>query len=467
MVKSSFNYRINFCAWLGLFLYPTLYDFWGGVGASQRVMHVLFLMFFISAIILRSVCLSRCSYKIADTSDVSDLIRDRMVTVSFGLLIYTIGTVCYYVAVTIANTKVLDYGDMADFTRPIIYLMYILFPFVFPMDSESLKRLLIAIVSLFFVSVIFSALVYFPVAHGLVDLYKGRQSDDAVIMHFYRWSGTFGYPSDYSFLVSFFLYFYTFIYAWRRPNLSRTTTSSFAFDWPLTCLLVCFVALLLTVSRGGIAAVFVMLFLAYVFTDIKRSIKINFVLALCVSTFLSAAFFLYAQGGLVVGNMDFGYLISMVSGDGGVKLDGSANHRLREWSIAVRYFWEYFPFGSGANRLEIKELIDPLESFYGYYFIKWGFLGYIFHLSFVVWVIYRISMALRMYKKDTVLRAFLTSSILIVASVPVVFGFSSAMSDRFKCLPFYFLIVGYGLFFSYKVESSHKILTCIQESKTV
>src|SRR5690606_10324033 len=82
---------------------------------------------------------------------------------------------------------------------------------------------------------------------------------------------------------------------------------------------------------------------------------------------------------------DLSYLYALFEALDG-NLDGSAKHRLNEFSLALRYLVDFVPFGSGANRIEIAKHVDPLESFYGYYFIKWGLLGYVVQMAFLLYV---------------------------------------------------------------------------------
>jgi len=136
--------------------------------------------------------------------------------------------------------------------------------------------------------------------------------------------------------------------------------------------------------------------------------------------------------------------------DSGKKLDGSTSHRIKEFMLSVNYFLDYFPFGPGPNRDELSTKISVVESFYGLYMLKWGLVGLLIYFFFIFYMI-KISLFTIKIQKNISIKIFLQSFIVLMLSVILVFGFSSAVSDRFKGLPFFYLLAGYS-YMLYKLQ---------------
>ncbi|WP_345868368.1 O-antigen ligase family protein [Shewanella algae] len=411
------NFRVNKFFWTFLFLYPVLYNFVGGVSNAQRLMHVVMLL-----------CLLFCLVFFKP--------QIPKLKVLFLVFIYTLLVVSYYLFCTILFTEDKSWGDFADIVRPFVYFMYMSIPMLYPLNDKQLKKLFKYLFFLVVLSIVFSALVYFPVFYPLVDLYKGRMSDDNVIMHFFRWSGTFGYPSDFSFLLSLFVYIMFFKYVFDRRNVSIKF-------WILFFIL--FTAIVMTVSRGGIFSVLFMLGCCYLFSPAFLRFRVNVIILPIVFSLLVAFFYVQSQQEFEILGTDIKYLTTVIDSNGNVG-DSSSRHRVREFEYALNYFIQYFPFGSGANRIEILGIINPLESFYGYHFIKWGFFGYLLHMSFLIFLIAIVFVKVKTLAKGELdIKALYFGFVPFILSVPLIFGFSSAMSDRFKVVAVYYLVCGYIL----------------------
>ncbi len=416
------NLTIHKSFWCLLFLFPVLYDFFGGVSNSQRVMHAIFFcLIALCALLKKRINISKPFLK--------------------AYSIYLLFVIIYYMFCTLFFTVENSWSDFADFSRPLIYTLYLFIPLIFPLESHEFEKIFRLLIKLIVLSIFFSMLVYLPETYVLVDQYKGRQSDDKVLMHFFRWSGTFGYPSDFSFVLSFFLYYLFFQFVYSVKSLT----------WRFYALLflIC-VGIVFTLSRGGIFSSLFMLGICYLFSKAKFDLRINSILSFFSLAFISLMFYLYTTGVFDEFSDDIGYILA-VFGDENGKVDSSTNHRLREVKLAYDYSINYFPFGSGSNRIHIKSLIDPLESFYGYHLIKWGVIGLMSHLVFIAYLAYANFKASLQFRKCNInLSVVFLATVTLLISVPLIFGFSSAMSDRFKCVAFYYVLAGYGLNFYLK-----------------
>jgi hypothetical protein len=127
----------------------------------------------------------------------------------------------------------------------------------------------------------------------------------------------------------------------------------------------------------------------------------------------------------------------------GANVDRSTVHRVKEGELAVAEAARRFPFGAGPNREHWREEIRVIESLYGHHLLKWGAIGLLLYLVSVAAIIAAGLKVYRTYRHDSFIPVFVLASAFVIASVPAVFGFSSAMSDRFKVLGFYYLLAGY------------------------
>jgi len=383
----------------------------GGVGTAQKLLHVAVFILVTFLILIKKPTKP-----------------DRQVMLF--LLTYVLITASYYIFTTLLFTPHLSLQDTTDFTRPFVYLMYLLIPLLYPVSGEQLKKLMNFFVIICLIQLIFSAFVYFPALWEIADIYKGRMSDDSVAFHFFRWSGTYGYPSDFAFYLSFFIYYQYFKLIDAK--------NEFQFkDWLFVG--VVFLALILTLSRGGIGTVIIMLGLSYLLGRGKKSKAVNVSLILIIVasiTLVTSISLTFEKSNM----LKLDYIESMFEGD---EMDDSTSHRVKEMRIAVEFFDRCFPFGCGSNRKGIKKRIAVIESLYGYHMIKWGAIGLVLYFILVIWIVNILRASAKAYERGSFESLFSYATLLLVLSIPVVFGFSSAMSDRFKALPLHYIFVGY------------------------
>jgi len=400
-------YGLHVVFWLILLMFPVSLSGSGNVNVTQFVLHGLMAAYiFFSAFVVRSAVPARLPFSMFS-----------------ALLILLFSSLAYFAMLTSFNYKSGVVGDVADVFRPVVYFVYFVFPFLVPISSAEITKLLRLLFGLAALTVLFSMAVYFSQLWPVVNTYKGRTSDDSVVFHFFRWSGTHGYPSDFSFFLSFFLYF---LFIARQRFLSRTSHYGL--------LIVFGIGLVMTMSRGGIASVFLVMCVgAVIFGRTK-------VLMLIAGIAAAALFSLVVAEQLLDENfINPRYVLDLV--EQGTEAE-SARHRVKELALAVEYGSRYFPVGLGAARDEIYSRIRVVESLYGHYFIKWGLLGFLLYMMSVVYLAHA-SWRVWADRDELIIRYFGGAFFLLTLSVPLIFGFSSAITDRFKGLPFFYVLAGY------------------------
>lgn len=331
----------------------------------------------------------------------------------------------YYSSLTLLRTNLIIASDFPDLIRQFVYLGYVLFAFAIPLRNSEFQELLSFLKKLLIFQIVFSTFVYIPALWPLVDIFKGRPSDD-MALHFYRWSGTYGYPSDFSFFISFFIFYYFSFYA-RRIMMKKSD---------IFMVLVLFFALFMSFSRGGIFSTFGVLGVLFWFTGAKKR-KTSYVLIASAGLVLISAVLFFSDKFQQVN-----YIIQVFGSDS-QSVDGSTGHRLYELGLAAEYAGEQVPFSEGANREELAGRISIIESFYGYHLIKFGVLGLFFALSIKLTLLTLCVFVYKRYLNNIHISSFVFALIGLILSEVLFFGFSSAITDRFKTLPTFYLMIGY------------------------
>lgn len=426
-VSSKINsLTINKFFWTVLIFYPSAKAYTGSTSLSQQIMHLFFASIFIALII----------------------IKKRSISLKVEYIFFLFLSLSYFLLLTLITSNNIIIRDLGDPIRPLIYFFYFSLPFFFKINISEFKKIFSYLIVLLFFQIAFSTGVYFEFMQPIIDLYKGRMSNDEIPFHYFRWSGTFIYPSDFSFFLSFFIYYYfNKIFLFKRTAQDKSA---------IFTLLLLFITLFMTVSRGGIFTVIGMLGIISLYIIIKRKLFLKaFMVVSILVVLLGLLFQELKEVKGVEGQINY-FLMTTESG----KVDDSTSHRLVEFNIAKSYFLDYFPFGAGPNRVELKKKINVIESLYGYYMSKWGFLG--LSLYFVS-VFFLSKKALDLYKvsNDTEIKLIGFSFFILTISVPLLFGLSSAVTDRFKGLPFYYVMAGYIVILSN--NKMYEVQRCIRQ----
>lgn len=210
--------------------------------------------------------------------------------------------------------------------------------------------------------VVFSLLVFFPPAHGLIDFFKGRLSTDSLSFHFYRFSGSLGYPTEFGcFLLLPIFYFIS-------NNLFVRNQRYFAL-FVFLCLGVIF-----SVSRGALLAlgIFVVGNFLSRLLRVLVSQKLNWRVALlyCLAGLFTLLMVVYFRSLSGTESLSFfGYVSSVVNG-----LDSSILHRFRELELSLLILMGELSVPTSIERVAPFGL-EQLESFWGASLIRFGWLG--------------------------------------------------------------------------------------------
>lgn len=88
--------------------------------------------------------------------------------------------------------------SLSDGSRFAFLGVYVAAGYAFALREGRAERIAVNLFLTFIIaSVLFSALVYLPQMHPLLDLFKGRMSNDDLPFHFFRFSGFSGFPTDF------------------------------------------------------------------------------------------------------------------------------------------------------------------------------------------------------------------------------------------------------------------------------
>ena len=411
------NLALHKFIWLLVTFFPLLPNSLGAQNA-QKIMHLSIISILIFVFLCRKVKLPSQFF--------------------FFTIIVTSLLFVYYSSLTLLNTYFITAADYSDLIRQFVYLGYILFAFALPLENSDFKTLLSFLKKILIFQIVFSVLVYIPPLWPLVDIFKGRPSDD-MALHFYRWSGTYGYPSDFSFFISFFIFYYFSFYA-RRIVMKKSD---------ILLVLLLFFTLFMSFSRGGIFSTFGVLGILFWFTGAKKR-KTSYILIACTSLLLISTVLLFSEKFQQVN------YILQVFGSDSQSVDGSTGHRLYELDLAAEYAGGQVPFSQGANREELAGRISIIESFYGYHLIKFGFLGLFFALSIKLTLLILCVFVYKRYLNNIHISSFSFALIGLIISEVLFFGFSSAITDRFKTLPTFYLMIGYMISIYFRKQPTNE-----------
>ena len=375
---------------------------------AQRVMHLI--------IFAQSLILYIFEFKFFKRSN-----KSIFFILLFGFIL------SFFLVNFIVTLQSFSFSDLGDLTRIIFIFNYILLGYVISI-SINYEILLDYLNKLFNIQFISSLLILIPPLYFLIDIFKGRPSYEPFNFHFYRTSGTFIYPSDFSFVIGFFVFYFFYQYVFKRKNKLK--------------LIISLILLFTSISRGAILS-FGLYFLLIPFLFKKNIFSFSkyiypYYLILTIIIFCILYFFNSTYLDYVIDSVTF-----IITGQGNI--DSSTQHRFNELALGFNYANEYFPFGLGPNRSLLLTKIDVIESFYAYYLIKWGYLGVSLMLLFY-FLILRIVFFRYSYFKEKLnfpVAGLYFSFISITISFLLFFGWSSAITERFKLMPFYFILCGF------------------------
>ena len=306
-----------------------------------------------------------------------------------------------------------SFGDISDLVRPLFFIIYFLYGYTVNIQGIDWDKLFKSFILLQLILVICN---YLPPFYWVADIWKGRLSESLWNFHFFRASGSMIWPSDFSFIILFMLIFFLYRKSFLYIGLS-------------------FILLILTSSRGGMVSLIILIpFILYRFVYIRKYLILYSFITISIFIYLFTSSSIYSDYFTYINNF-----FELLQTYDTKNVDSSIMHRFLELDYAFRDSIARFPFGVGPSRDYIFGRIDTLETFYGYYLWKYGFLGLFFQLFFYFYVIFEISR--NNIKTDS--HYSLKSAFIICLVIFITFfGFSSAITERFKLLPLSFMMIG-------------------------
>ncbi|WP_406667113.1 O-antigen ligase family protein [Gallaecimonas sp. GXIMD1310] len=414
------NLNYHYLVLLVVFLFPAFKWTQGGTALGQKLMHLCVLFIYVPFFLMAAF---------NKNSFINSTFGDKNRKHIIQSLFYFFSVSIYFVAVVFFISPNPSVSDFSDFFRPFVYFLYFSIPLIFPIRQNEINKLFAFLLWSVLIQILFSAFVYIKALWPIVDVFKGRMSDDIIQYHFFRWSGTFVYPSDFSFFLSFF--FYYLIY-----SLGQSFSVGKKIKFTILIIFI-FTAIFMTLSRGGLASVLFISLLIYIFTSLKKSLFFNATIIIVFVSLFGAVVWALSSSSFEKYNFD--YIVAPFSKKGP---DDSTKHRIIELELAEKYSTKHFPFGVGGDRENLSKEVGVIESYYGNILIRWGWFGLFINFIFLFYILL-IAFKLIKFERSVENKSFFVAAFFTIASVPIIFGFSSAMSDRFKTLPFYYLLCGY------------------------
>jgi len=326
----------------------------------------------------------------------------------------------YFACVTLFNYQnLLSISDIIDILRPLLYLLFFLFPLVVQINEKDFKKLFLFIVKLILVASLLDFFSFFHPLEFLLGLYRPSHYGD---FNYFRFSGTFGYAYNYAFILIFFIIYYI------KTNASFFTVNSF-----ILFLLV--VYSILTGSRTSIASLILIILLFYILQNYNiisicfKIAKLTFfiLVTLLILNYLEFHFF----------EKIFDYIFRLILFSQGESADGAASTRINQLTNGLLYLTpSNMLFGIGPS----KTLLPIMESMYPTYLVKWGVIG-IFSYFSLLFSLYYSSKVKQGFVKDIMISY---RGLIIVIFI---FGFSTSPTDQVKLYNFFYLLSGYVYLF--------------------
>lgn len=389
---------------------------------SQRFFHAFFIFFIFIILFFRPKCEFNKNY--------------------IKIVIFCFFVTSYYFLTNTINCYNFNWTDVFDIVRPIVYLIYFSFACLISLEEDELTRNINRIYIFSIISVLFSITVFIPVLAPVHDIFKVKTSNFIWTLHYYRFTGTFPFPSDFC----FFLLLWA-IYSILSFFLSNEVHKNLKYGLPFLILSFGIVG---SGSRGGVGTLIIVLFCYFLFQTIRFK-KIGFQGLLFFCLLSVALYIIGGQFNIFSKWKSLEYLGMLKEG----RSDGSLNHRIIEMKLALNLFWDYFPFGFGANKMWFEDKIGPVESLYGYHLGKWGFLGILFYFTHLAYFTKAACGNFRNKLSSIQFKIFNLSYLVWIWSVPFVFGFSSSVTDRFKGPFIFYGISAYVVTHYWKIKKPY------------
>lgn len=326
-----------------------------------------------------------------------------------------------FLFILLKNQEKIIIKDIIECFKPLYFCLFFI---VGKKASEiySLESVARFIVILLLFGVLFSSLVYFQFSYPILDLYKGRTSDEGNLYHFLRFSGFFGYPSMFGIYLIL--------------GMILTVCVDFT-QYKKATLLLLFIGFAFTMSKTGFV-LFVLLVGYYLIMkgtvkDIILTISIFFIVFLVITIYFFDDF-------LVVFNA-----FSSIDG----LLSSTFSHRFREIILSINILTSENFDGFGPSNTYLKINHGPVENVLFFYVFKFGYFGLIYYINLISFTTYKFFKESETPIKLVILWCLLS---LLIGSL------AESITEEYKTLYFFPLLLG---FFSNKKGRQKRQLTML------
>lgn len=327
--------------------------------------------------------------------------------ISLGLVFST-----FFMAINILNFDRFQFviKDLIEVCKPILFSALVVCGRHTSRHLE-INKFVNCIVFVSVIQVIFSYIVFIPDFYDFANWYKGRPSTSLYNAHFFRFSGTMGFPSLFGLWIGFSMILIMF-----HPSSSNRF---FKF-----CILAS--GLYFSQSRTGLVVFVASCFLFYLVSlrrgwDWKPSITHTFAFFL----FCSIVLLFYSGQGLITDK--FSAAAADISGS-------SLQYRLVQF-LSFMDIFEKNPFGIGTANFYL-ESIGPVENVYFYYGVKFGVVGLTW---FGLICLGALTAVVKFYRRAQFTEFTMSVWLFIALTVG---SFSNAISLEYKSFFFFFLFLG-------------------------
>lgn len=321
-------------------------------------------------------------------------------------LIYGLAFSSIFLFILLKNQEIFIIKDIVECFKPLYFFV------IFLCGKEASKIYKVAsvcrlVATLLVIGVVFSFLVYFEFSYPLLDLFKGRTSDEGNLYHFFRFSGFFGYPS----MFGIYLIFGMFL----TINFDHSKYKKLTLG-------LMFLGFILTMSKTG----FVLFLLISVYYLVKKGSFATILYSLSGVFMIGTIIILYY-------NEEFAIVFSAFSSLDGL-LASTFSHRFREIIEAVQILTSENFDGFGPSNLYLKMNHGPVENVIFFYVFKFGYFGLIYYLNLIFFTAYLFINEKNDSKKLVFFWCLLA---LLIGSL------AESITEEYKTLYFFPLVLGY------------------------
>ena len=337
--------------------------------------------------------------------------------INIGPIILTLILAIWITILTLLQSGIIISKDLFDVIRPFIYLFLFYIGYL-NTTKLNINSFISYLLILFIVQVAFSSTVYIDSFSIFQDIYKGRTSTDSVIKHYYRFSGTFGFPGSFGSVISLFLIWYFLIVA-IKPSLKNILI--------FTCFVI---ALLLSGSRGAIIVLFPLIFLL--------SLKYRLFKVLIIILFLFILICILVMHYFNIDLHAITYILELT--EKGLD-EGSLIYRLGELGLTYDILKDTLLIGVGSHNSYFVNIHGPIESLYLNYLGRYGIIGFLL-ITFATFMICSKININNMIGITLETKLFISSFTYWFFLSIFIGGISTSIIDQMKISAFVFVLIG-------------------------